>query len=54
LQFLLADIAGNFAQDEAGERLLKMLFAIEDTLIEVGALPSDFAYIVAAPKAPAL
>jgi hypothetical protein len=54
LQFLLADIAGNFAQDAVGERLLAMLFAIEDTLIEVGALPSDFAYIVAAPKAPAL
>lgn len=50
LQFLLADIAGNF-QDEAGEQLLNMLFAIEDTLIETGELQSDFAYIVAAPRA---
>ncbi|MBN1483919.1 MAG: class I SAM-dependent methyltransferase [Chloroflexia bacterium] len=48
LQFLLADIAGNFQTTE-GERLLKMLFAIEDALMEIGALQSDFAYIVAAP-----
>ncbi len=54
LQFLLADIAGNFEQDEAGNRLLEMLFTIEDTLMEVGALQSDFAYIVAAPKVSAL
>ena len=34
LQFLLADIAGNFQQDEAGAQLLEMLFAIEDALID--------------------
>lgn len=49
LQFLLADIAGNF-QDEVGERLLDVLFRLEDTLIECGDLPSDFAYIVARPR----
>lgn len=50
LQFLLADIAGNFQGDEAGARLLEMLFAIEDALMEIGHLDSDFAYTVAAPK----
>jgi SAM-dependent methyltransferase len=49
LQFLLADIAGNF-ETEDGERLLQMLFTIEDTLMATGDLPSDFAYIVAAPR----
>ncbi len=49
LQFLLADIAGNFA-DEDGKKLLDMLFMIEDTLMAVGELGSDFAYIVATPK----
>ena len=53
LQFLLADIAGNFQQDETGAQLLEMLFAIEDALIDAGHLDSDFAYIVAAPKASA-
>ncbi len=50
LQFLLADIAGNF-KDEEGQQLLQMLFAIEDTLMATGDLGSDFAYIVASPKA---
>lgn len=50
LQFLLADIAGNFQQDEAGAQLLEMLFAIEDALMAAGHLDSDFAYIVAAPR----
>jgi hypothetical protein len=45
LQFLLADVAGNFRSPE-GECLLEMLFVIEDTLLETGALQSDFAYIV--------
>jgi hypothetical protein len=48
LQFLLADIAGNF-QDETGQRLLKMLFVIEDALLASGDLQSDFAYVVARP-----
>jgi len=50
LQFLLADIAGNFRSEE-GKQLLEMLFAIEDTLMATGDLESDFAYIVARPKA---
>ena len=49
LQFLLADIAGNF-QDESGQQLLEMLFVIEDVLMASGDLGSDFAYIVASPK----
>ncbi len=49
LQFLLADIAGNF-ETEDGEPLLQMLFTIEDTLMATGDLPSDFAYIVARPR----
>lgn len=48
LQFLLADIAGNFVSDE-GARLLDMLFNIEDALMATGDLSSDFAYIVATP-----
>lgn len=49
LQFLLADIAGNFAGED-GAQLLEMLFDIEDTLLACGDLSSDFAYIVARPK----
>lgn len=48
LQFLLADIAGNF-QDALGETWLHVLFQIEDSLIASGDLASDFAYIVCAP-----
>ncbi len=48
LQFLLADIAGNFESEE-GNQLLEMLFTIEDTLMARGDLESDFAYIVATP-----
>jgi 2-polyprenyl-3-methyl-5-hydroxy-6-metoxy-1,4-benzoquinol methylase len=50
LQFLLADISGNF-QDANGEPWLQVLFAIEDALIECGDLQSDFAYVVATPLA---
>ncbi len=49
LQFLLADIAGNF-QDAAGEQWLDILFQIEDALLASGDLTSDFACIVAKPK----
>jgi hypothetical protein len=50
LQFLLADIAGNFATDDDNARaLIQMLVNIEDTLIRCGELTSDFAYIVARP-----
>jgi 2-polyprenyl-3-methyl-5-hydroxy-6-metoxy-1,4-benzoquinol methylase len=50
LQFLLADIAGNFSRDEQGQALLKMLMNIEETLLMCGELTSDFAYIVARPR----
>ena len=50
VQFLLADIAGNFVSGgEEGSALLQMLLNIEDTLISCGELRSDFAYIVARP-----
>lgn len=49
LQFLLADIAGNFETGE-GAQMLEMLFEIEDALMDYGDLPSDFAYIVAQPR----
>jgi len=51
LQFLLSGIAGNFrADDPHSMRLLNMLFEIEDSLIDTGALPSDFVVCVARPK----
>jgi 2-polyprenyl-3-methyl-5-hydroxy-6-metoxy-1,4-benzoquinol methylase len=51
LQFLLAGLAGNFhAEDPESMRVLEMLFNIEDTLMEVGELQSDFAVVVARPK----
>lgn len=53
LQFLLADIAGNF-QDEVGQQWLEIFFQIEDTLQTTGDISSDFAYIVAKPKQSAL
>jgi SAM-dependent methyltransferase len=49
LQFLLANIAGNFA-DECGQRLLEMFFNIEDTMMANGELSSDFVYVVASPR----
>jgi 2-polyprenyl-3-methyl-5-hydroxy-6-metoxy-1,4-benzoquinol methylase len=50
LQYLLADIAGNFSKDEQGQLLLKMLMNIEETLLMCGEFTSDFAYIVARPR----
>jgi 2-polyprenyl-3-methyl-5-hydroxy-6-metoxy-1,4-benzoquinol methylase len=50
LQFLLADIAGNFSGDEQGQVLLRMLMNIEETLLMCGEFASDYAYIVAQPK----
>jgi hypothetical protein len=52
LQFLLSGIAGNFAEvDPCSQQLLDMLIKIEDTLLECGELESDFAFIVARPRA---
>jgi SAM-dependent methyltransferase len=51
LHFLLAGLAGNFrAEDPESIRVLEMLFNIEDVLMEVGDLQSDFAVVVAQPK----
>jgi SAM-dependent methyltransferase len=51
LQFLLAGIAGNFRSDDPDSMsTLQMLFTIEDTLIKVGDIQSDFAVVVARPK----
>jgi len=51
LQFLLSGIAGNFRADDPDSiTTLNLLFAIEDTLLELGDLPSDFAVIVARKK----
>jgi ubiquinone/menaquinone biosynthesis C-methylase UbiE len=50
LQFLLADITGNFSEDAQSQALLRMLINIEDTMLQCGEFESDFAYIVARPN----
>ncbi len=51
LQFLLSGIAGNFRSDSSDSmKLLRMLFTIEDILIEIGDIQSDFACVAARPK----
>jgi SAM-dependent methyltransferase len=48
LQFVLADIAGNFdPADSRDVALIDLICLYEDTLIEQGVLPSDFTYAVA-------
>ncbi|MGH9338691.1 MAG: class I SAM-dependent methyltransferase [Acidobacteriota bacterium] len=50
LQFLLSGIAGNFSDDDKDSQLLiRMLWQIEEVLLQCGELKSDFAYIVARP-----
>jgi SAM-dependent methyltransferase len=51
LQFLLADIAGNFVDEknEHAQAYLRMLVNIEETFLQSGEFESDFAYIVARP-----
>jgi 2-polyprenyl-3-methyl-5-hydroxy-6-metoxy-1,4-benzoquinol methylase len=51
VQFLLADIAGNFIDEknEHGQAYLRMILNIEETFLQSGELESDFAYIVARP-----
>ena len=50
IQFLLADIAGNFNEDDLfSQALLRMILNMETTLIQHGELISDFAYIAASP-----
>jgi SAM-dependent methyltransferase len=47
LQFLLADIAANFRDDEPNEMaLLDLLSLFEETLVNERVLPSDFAFLV--------
>jgi GT2 family glycosyltransferase/SAM-dependent methyltransferase len=53
LQFLLHGIAGNFHEgDPESLRVLRMLFEIEDALLETGEVRSDFAVIAARPRKP--
>lgn len=48
LQFLLSGIAGNFREEDPSSMLvLKMLFGIEDALIDTGTIGSDFVVIAA-------
>lgn len=48
LHVLLDGIAGNFDYDNPKDmRLLKMLFEIEDTFMEIGEIQSDFALVIA-------
>lgn len=51
LQFMLADIAGNFTEnDPHSQALLKMIVHIEETFIVGGEFESDYVYIVARPR----
>jgi SAM-dependent methyltransferase len=53
LQFALADIVGNFQQDDPKDTaLLEMMFLFEETLIDKGVIPSDFVFIVCRPSRP--
>lgn len=53
LQFLLHGIAGNFhGSDPDSLRILRMLFEIEDALLETGEVRSDFMVIAARPRKP--
>jgi SAM-dependent methyltransferase len=48
LQFLLSGIAGNFrSEDREAIKILEILFAIEDSLIDSGELGSDFVVLAA-------
>jgi SAM-dependent methyltransferase len=49
LHMLLNDMAGNFIAPEH-EPLVNMLVLLEESLIDEGALTSDFAYWIATPK----
>lgn len=52
---LFADIAANFQRDDAEtQRLLDLCFRIEDSLIALGDLPSDFTLVIGRAKAGAI
>jgi SAM-dependent methyltransferase len=51
LQFLLADIAANFREEDPKDvALLDLLSLFEEVLVEERVLPSDFAFFVLRPK----
>ena len=51
LQFLLSGIAGNFAGDDPdAKRVLQALITLEETLIDIGDLDSDFVIVAAQAK----
>jgi GT2 family glycosyltransferase/SAM-dependent methyltransferase len=53
LQFLLNGIAGNFRDDDPESlRVIDMLLRLEEELLEIGELRSDFAVMVARPRRP--
>ena len=52
LQFVLADIAGNFDPADPNDvAMIDLLSLYEQTLIDEGVLPSDFVYLVAKRRA---
>ena len=53
LQFLLHGIAGNFHEgDPEALRILRMLFEVENALLEAGEVSSDFVVLAARPRKP--
>ena len=53
LQFVLADIAGNFDPADPNDvAMIDLVCLYEKTLIDEGVLPSDFVYLVARRRAP--
>lgn len=51
LHLLLYEIAGNFSDKNAQDvKLLQLLFDVEDLLMEIGDVSSDFAFLVCGPK----
>jgi hypothetical protein len=51
LQFLLADIAANFKEDDPKDvALIGLMSLLEEVLIVERVLPSDFAFFVLSPR----
>ena len=51
LQFVLADIAANFNEDDPKDvALLDLMSLLEEVLIAERVLPSDFAFFVLSPR----
>ena len=51
LQFLLDGIAGNLTDEAEAAMWVELLFEIEDALMDLGEIRSDFDYVVARPRA---